>query len=108
MFDLPLEVAPQFLFFFQGFEERLEVSLAETLRAFALDDFEKKRRPIFHRLGEDLQQITFVIAIDQNAEALERLEIFIDVTDPIRQRVVIGGRNIQELDPARSADRSRS
>ena len=38
---LPLEIASKSLLFFQGFEERLEVSFPETLRAFALDDFEK-------------------------------------------------------------------
>ena len=56
--------------FSKRLEERFEIAFAETLRAFALDDFEKERRPIFHRLGEDLQQITFVVAIDQNAEPL--------------------------------------
>ena len=37
----PLQIASCVLFLFQRFEERLEVTLPETLRAFALDDFEK-------------------------------------------------------------------
>ena len=82
---LLLQIASRVLLFLQRLEERFEIAFAETLRAFALDDFEKERRPIFHRLGEDLQQITFVIAIDQNAESLQRLEVFIDVADAIGQ-----------------------
>src|SRR6266568_188128 len=39
-------------------------------RAIAMDDFEKERRPVLHRFGEYLEQITFVIAIDQNAQPL--------------------------------------
>ena len=65
-----LQIASPLLFFLDRLEQRLEIAFAETLRAFALNDFEKERRPIFHRLGEDLQQITFVVAIDQNAESL--------------------------------------
>jgi hypothetical protein len=38
---LSLEVASEFLLFFQCFKERLKVSFPETLRALALDDFEK-------------------------------------------------------------------
>src|SRR5262245_43380071 len=45
------------LFALDCFEERLEVSLAEAAGAVAFDHFEEQRRPIFHRLGEDLQQI---------------------------------------------------
>ena len=38
-----------------SFEERLEVTLAEALRAFALNDFEKQSWPVFHRLGKYLK-----------------------------------------------------
>ena len=67
---LLLQIASPFLLFLERLEERFEIAFAETLGAFALNDFKEERRPIFHRLGEDLQQITFVITIDQNAESL--------------------------------------
>src|SRR6478672_796306 len=95
-----LQVAPRFLFLLQRFEERLEIALAETLRPFALDYFEKECGPVFNWLGENLEEITLVIPIDENAEASERPEILIDVTYPLRQRVVVGRRNFQELDTA--------
>ena len=63
----PLEIASRVLLFLQRLEQGFEITFAKTLRAFALDDFEKERRPVFHWLGEDLKQITFVVAIDQNS-----------------------------------------
>ena len=65
-----LQIASPLLLFLERFEERFEIAFAETLRALALNDFKEERRPIFHRLGEYLQQIPFVVAIDQNAESL--------------------------------------
>src|SRR2546426_3679005 len=65
-----LQIPSRGLFALDGFEQRFEITFAETLRALALNDLEKERWAIFHRLGEDLQQITFVIAIDQNPELL--------------------------------------
>ena len=64
-----LQIASRRLLAFDGFEQRFEIAFAEALRAFALNDLEKECRAIFHRLGENLQQITFIIAIDENAES---------------------------------------
>ena len=51
-----------------GREESLEIPLAEAPRAAALDHFEEQRRPVLHRLGEDLQQVTLVVAVHQDAQ----------------------------------------
>src|SRR5437660_12731071 len=77
----PLEISSAFLFFLQGFKQRLEISFPETLRAFALNDLEEQSRPILNRLGKNLEQIAFVIAIDQNPKTFQRSQVFIDVTD---------------------------
>src|SRR5437870_3011757 len=61
--DPPLQISSCFLFSLQCFEQRFEITFTETLRAFALNDFEKERRAVLHRLGEYLEQITFVVAI---------------------------------------------
>ena len=95
-----LQIAPRVLFAFEGFEECFEISFAETLRAFALDDFEKQRRSVFDWFGENLEQITFIVAIDENAQPLQRFQFFVDVTHPIGQRVVITRWNLQEFDTA--------
>src|SRR5204862_8053621 len=38
----------------------LEVALAETLGAVPLDDLEEDGRAVFHRLGEDLEEISLL------------------------------------------------
>src|SRR6202022_302488 len=75
---LHLQIASAFLFLFQSLEQRFEISFPETLRAFALDNFEEQRRPIFDRLRKYLEQITFVVAIDQNPKAFQRRETLSD------------------------------
>src|SRR6266480_5555261 len=85
-----LQIASPVLLFLERFEQRFEITFAETLGAFALNDFEEQRRTIFHRLGEDLQQISLVVAIDQNAESLQGLKVFVDVADTSGQLIVIG------------------
>ena len=47
-----LQIASRGLLAFDGFEQRFEIAFAEALRAFALNDFKKERRAIFHRLGK--------------------------------------------------------
>src|SRR5437588_9544605 len=69
-FDPPLQISSCFLFSLQCFKQRFEIAFAEALCALALDNFEKERRAVLHRLGEYLEQITFVVAIDQNAKPL--------------------------------------
>ena len=81
--SLHLQIASPFLLLLQRFKERFEIAFAKTLGAFALNNFEKQRRPIFHRFCEDLQQITFVITIDENAQLFQCVQFFIDVTDAI-------------------------
>src|SRR5205809_1012363 len=50
-FDPPLQISSCFLFSLQCFKQRFEITFTEALCPLALDDFEKQRRPIFHRLG---------------------------------------------------------
>src|SRR5512132_4314994 len=88
-----LQISSRGLFALDGFEQRFEVAFAETLRAFALNDLEKERRPILDRFCEDLQQITFIIAIDENSDLLQRAQFFVDMTNAIEQRVIVSGRN---------------
>src|SRR5947208_12248235 len=94
------QITSRSLFALNGFEQRFEIAFSETLSAFALNNLEKECRAIFHRFGENLKQITFVIAIDQDAEALQCIQFFVDVPYAIEQRVVVRRRNSQELKPA--------
>src|SRR6266853_3926404 len=94
------QIASRRLLALDGFEERFEIAFAETLSAFALNDLEKERWAIFHRLCEDLQQITFIIAIDENTQLFQCVQFFVDVANTIEQRVIVSRRNSQELEPA--------
>ena len=80
-----------------GLEQRLEIALAETAAALALDHFEEQRRPVLHRAGEDLQHVAFVVAVHQDAEFLQLVERLVDLPDARQQIVVVGGRHAQKL-----------
>src|SRR2546423_15709614 len=63
-----LQVAAEILFALQRFEQRLEISGAEALRALSLDDFVEERRTVLHRLRENLQQVAFLVPVNQDAK----------------------------------------
>ena len=102
-----LQISSRGLLAFDGLEQRFEIAFAEALRAFALNDFKEERRSIFHRLCENLQQITFIIAIDENAQLFQCVQFFINVTHAVEQRVVVRRRHFQELEPALLQHRSQ-
>ena len=97
---LRLQVSAEFLLFLDRFEQRLEVPLAEALRAFTLNDLIEQRRAILDGLREDLKQIAVRVSIDQDPELLERVERLVDLADALLQLLVVRGRSLQELDPA--------
>ncbi len=85
------------MFQFKRFKERLEIALAESPAAMALDDLEKGRRPILDRARKDLQQIALIITIDQDAEFPDRVERLLNLADPLWQHLIIGVWNPQKL-----------
>src|SRR6476660_2721937 len=68
------EVAALVLLALDRLEQRLEVALAEAQRAVPLDQLEEHRRPVAQRLGEDLQQVAVLVAVDQDLAGLELLD----------------------------------
>src|SRR5262245_9869478 len=87
---------PPRLLALDGLEQRLEVALAEASRAVPLDDLEEQRRPVLHRLGEDLQQVTLFVAIDQDAQLGQLPDVLVDLADALGEHVVVGARHAQE------------
>src|SRR4029077_2375728 len=67
----PLQVAAQRLLALDRFEQRLEVPLAERRRAVPLDHLEEDRRPVLRRLREDLEEVTVVVAVDEDLVLLQ-------------------------------------
>src|SRR6476660_5266823 len=94
------EVAAELLLALDRLEERLEVALAEAERAVPLDELEEHGRPVAHRLGEDLEEVAVLVAVDEDLAALELLDRHPHLADTLTQlRVVVvrvGG--VEELD----------
>src|SRR6478609_8648156 len=94
------EVAALVLLALDGLEERLEVALAEAERAVPLDELEEDRRAVAERLGEDLQQVAVLVAVDEDLALLQLLDRYADVADALAELgvlvVAVGG--VEELD----------
>ena len=72
------------MFEFERFEERLEVSLAEALRTMPLDDLDEHGGAVLDRLAEDLEQVAFIVPVDQDAEIVNGFHILVDLADALR------------------------
>src|SRR3954454_16948760 len=94
------EVSSPLLLTLDRLEQGLEVALAEAARAVALDDLEEDRRPVADGLGEDLQQVALVVAIDEDALLAQVVELRGDLGDAVGHLVVVGLGDVEELDAA--------
>src|SRR6185503_21036270 len=77
-----LEVAALGLLALQRLEQRLEVALAEAQRAVPLDELEEHGGAVADRLGEDLQQVAVLVAVDEHATRLQLLDRHPHLADP--------------------------
>src|SRR5579871_970700 len=59
-------------------EQGLEIPLPEAPCPATLDDLEEQRRPIFHRLGENLEQVTLVVAVHEDAQLRQFAQVLPD------------------------------
>src|SRR5881392_2362265 len=55
-------------------EEGLEVALAEAHGAVPLDHLEEDGRLVLDRLGEDLEQVAVLVAVDEDLQLAQRLD----------------------------------
>src|SRR4051794_29201992 len=95
------EVPPRGLLALDRLEQRLEVALAEAARAVPLDQLEEDRRAVAERLGEDLEQVALVVAVDQDAEPAQIVERLVDVAHAAGHVGVVRVGRAQELDAIR-------
>src|SRR5215210_5286667 len=95
-----LQVAAARLLALDRLEQRLEVAVAEAARPVALDDLEEDGRAVADRLGEDLQQVALVVAVDEDALLAQVGELLDDLGDARGNLVVVGLGDGEELDPA--------
>src|SRR5918996_3099235 len=97
---MALEVSSPVLLALDRLEEGLEVALAEAASAVPLDDLEEYGRTVSDRLREDLQQVALVVAVDEDAEPLQVLDVLVDLPDARRHLVVVLTGDREELDTA--------
>src|SRR5262249_30532423 len=84
------------LFAFDRLEQGLEVPLAEAARAVALDHLEEQGRAVLDRLGEDLQKVALVVAVHEDSQLGQVVQVLVDLADAGRQHVVVVLRHPQE------------
>src|SRR4051794_22223792 len=77
-----LQVPAAPLFPLDGLEQRLEVARAKAPGALPLDDLEEDRRSVGDVLGEDLQQVAVVIAVDEDAQLLQVVPRQLQIAEP--------------------------
>ena len=99
------KVAARGLVSLNRFEERFEVASSESIVVSALDHLKEKRGAVLERFGEDLQEVTLVIIIDENSLTLDRVEVLlhldINVSEAGSQVVIICVRDrLEENDAA--------
>src|SRR5512144_696986 len=61
-----LEVAPERLLPLDRLEQRLEVPLAEAAAPLPLDHLVEHGGPVLDRLGEELEQVALLVAVDED------------------------------------------
>jgi hypothetical protein len=106
-FDGTLQIAAACLLQFQRLKQRLEVALAEGLAPSSADDLKEERGAVLQRLGEQLQEVAFVVGVDQDAQVLDALVVFFDGlvavggehgVDAVPDLLVIGVGEGEEVD----------
>src|SRR6476469_6549855 len=102
------EDAPPHLVELDGFEQRLEIALAEALVALALDDLKEDRTD--HVLGEDLQQQPLPFgrrAVHQDAPLLELGNALAMALNALWKHLVVSVGRVLERNAARRDDIDR-
>src|SRR6187399_556305 len=95
---MDLEISSPPLLFLDRDEQRLKVAFSKTFAALSLEDLVEHRRPVLDGFGKDLQQIALFVAVDEDAEAFELTDIFVDTANAVRQFFVVGVGDTEEFD----------
>src|SRR5262245_21774109 len=92
-----LEVAAERLLALDRLEQRLEVADPEAARSVALDHLEEEGRAVLDDLREQLEEITLLVAIDEDAHRAQVVPVLLDVADALLDDLVVRvGRRDEE------------
>src|SRR6201995_1817463 len=93
-----LEIPTERLLALNRLKQRLEVPLAKAAASLALNDLVEDCRPVLYRSREDLQHVSFIVAIDQNTEPLQLLNRLINFAHAALQLCIVRVRHRQKAD----------
>lgn len=94
-----------------GLEQALEVTSSKALKVIPLNNLNKDGRAVHEGLGEDLQQIAALIVVDEDAEALDRVQVLLELPaallrlEALAHGVIVRGGDVDEVDAARAQGR---
>jgi len=92
------QVSSLILFIFQGLEQALEVTSTEAPEVSSLDDFNENSGSVFEWLSEELQQVSVVIVVNQQAQLFNQVDIFLNIDSKV-------GEGFSEVVVVRLGDR---
>lgn len=94
------------MFLLDGDEQALEVSCSETEVVSSLNDFVEQSGSVFDWLGEDLEQVTFVVVVDKDLVLLEDVDVLsylnAHVWKVLPQNVIVSIWDSQKLNASAS------
>ena len=79
------EVTTSGLLHLNGLEQTLEVACTKALMVVALDHLEEQGWSIFDRLSENLQEVTFVVVVNEDLKLLKGGDVLFDLNTGMLQ-----------------------
>lgn len=96
-----LQVSSLVLLALNGLKQTLEVSSPESIKVIALDNLDEDSWSVHQWLGEELQQVSTLVKINQDIESLNRLKVLDKHTgalgEPLLHGCVVGLGNRDEF-----------
>jgi hypothetical protein len=83
------EIAAEGLLALDRLEKGLEVPLAETTRAVALDHLEEEGGPVLCGLAEDLEEVAVLVAVGEDPQPSQVRPVFADLADAVGDVLVV-------------------
>lgn len=85
------EIASGLLLPFDRFEKTFEVASSKAIKVVPLNDLDKHSGTVHERFGEQLEQVSALVEVDEDVELLYRFERFIELQSALYDALTHGG-----------------
>ena len=101
-FSTRSQVTAEGLLSLDSLEQSLKVTGTKTLMVSALNNFNEEGRPVLNGLGEDLEQITLLVIVDEDLLLADNFDVLLDfetqVLHTLKEAVIVGiGNFVKEF-----------